>query len=492
MEREIKEIWTDEHGRNFIRSDKAVSEVLGSALILGITVLAVSIILLYGLPNIQKLQNMATVKNVEQSFTVLDSHASRASIGGSPIQTVDMNLDGGSLAVMPNGTGKESYMVISSDNNTFKIVQQMGKLRYRLDDRVVSYEGGGVWSQYPSGSTMLSPPEFHYNGQTLTLPIANISGDDSQGGKGVATISFKKNKMNILYPVGGDKTNPLNYNQSGKILIDITSDYYDAWADYARSLLYARVIDTNKTTRTVHVELSVVPNGFGGATPVTNPVKMRGLPRNENPLKNFSLKVYPHPKSNGGLYPFNWDIRAKSGNKMLIFYIKMNPPNPAELTVGYQDYNVEPSLGETWGTSYYSLQTDSVGEYVEINLLDKNVSLTYSGMTVGSTNSMSDPQNCKSPTGTAKITGANDPALSWGGITINTTVNNNKSLYNITEHYISKIAQEGGASFYQCSPNNGNQHEPDVPPSVLVLNYDVTGDITYLYISDNRVNVDID
>lgn len=492
MESKIKGIWTDEYGNSIIRSDRAVSEVVGSVLILSITVLAVTTILLYGVPNIQKLQNMAVVKNVEQTFTILDSHASRTSIGGSPIQTIDMNLDGGSLVVMPNGTGKESYMIISNDNNTFKIVQPMGKLRYRLEDRDISYEGGGVWSQYPSGATMLSPPEFHYNGQTLTLPIANIRGNASQGGKGVVTISFRKDSMNILYPVGGNKSNPLSYNQSGKILVDITSDYYDAWADYIRSLLYARVIDTNRTTRTVHVELSVVPKGFGGPNPITNPIKMRGLPRNDDPLKNFSFRVYPHPKSNGGLYPFNWDIRAKSGNKMLIFYIKMNPPNPAELIVGYQDYSVEPSLGETWGTTYYPLQTDDAGgKYIEINLLDKNVSLLYSNMTVGSTNSMSDPQNCRSPSGTAKITGVNDPALSWDGVFINTTVNNDKSLYNITEHYTSMVAQEGGAIFYQCSPNNGNQHEPDVPPSTLILDYDVTGDITYLYVSDNSVDVDI-
>lgn len=492
--------WQDEH-RHFIKSDRAVSEVVGNVLMLGITVLAVSTILLYGVPSIQRLEETATIKNVEQIYTILDSRASSSILGNSPIQTTDMDLGGGSLSVIPNGTGnsgninRESYMVVQSDNGTFNIVVPMGKLAYRLSDRVVAYEGGGVWSQYPSGSVMLSPPEFNYNGQTLTLPTINISGSDSQGGKGTVRISTKKNlanPMTTLYPTGGNKTNPLDYNVTGKIYLSVTSDYYDAWADYIHSQLYARIIEKNATTRTSKVELRVVPNTLGGDTLLTNPINMRGIPVRDNALKNFSLRIYPSIKNNNNLYPIDWDIRAKSGSKTLILYIKMTQ-DPAELKVGYQDSAIE-SSGETWGSAFYHLQTDGTGrQYIDINLLDKNMNLTYSNLIVGADNGKSNSQYCRTPTDTFKINGANDPALSWDGTLINTTTNNGQYLYNITGHYISKMAQEGGIVFYQCNPAADNgKHGADTPPSSLLLDYDAEGDITYLYITDNHMNVEID
>jgi len=51
------------------------------------------------------------------------------------------------------------------------------------------------WSKYAEGSVMLSPPEFNFNGVTITLPVANISGKSSISGKGTASLRLEKNPI---------------------------------------------------------------------------------------------------------------------------------------------------------------------------------------------------------------------------------------------------------------------------------------------------------
>lgn len=487
---------------DFIESEGAASEAVGHMIILVITVISVSTILLYGVPNIQKMEEIATVDNAEYAYEVLNLRAGTIGMGSPVSRTVSMNLGGGVLSVIPNDTNnggainKESYVVIQDDNNSFKIVAPMGKVTYSLGDRVIAYEGGGLWSKYPSGSVMLSAPEFSYNRMTLTLPMINISGNSSIGGKGIVTMYIDKDPIDhitILYPTGKqNKTNPVDYIKSGIIYVNITSDYYDAWADYFQKKLKGRVVERDEKSHTARVRFGVAAGNLGGRIPLTNPIMMRGVPMYDNPLKNFSLRIYPYVKNNGNLAPFDWDFRAQSGNKTLIFDIKMNPPNPAELTIGYQDATIE-SSGETWGKVFYNTLVDDTGRrYIDIDLLDKNVNLPYTNLTVGSTNAMNNPQYCRSPVNTGKIVGINDPASSWDNVLINTTTNNIQPLYNITEHYVEEMAQESGTIFYQCAPNSGGSHDPDVPPSTMVLDYYGSGgDITYLHMSDHRLDVDI-
>lgn len=461
---------SNEHKDNFLESERAATETIGNVLMLSITVMAVSSILLYSVPYIQKLNDMAIVKNIEIDYALLDYRISRLALGAGSHNVMNMELGGGSLSTLSNSPDMESYMSIKSSNNTFNVVIPMGKLEYRLGDRVVAYEGGGVWSKYPDGSVMLSPPEFHYNGYTLTLPVVSITGNDSVGGKGLSKIYVKKDSISVLYPTENDN-NPLDYNMSGKVYVNITSDYYDAWADYAKSLLYTKIYKYPES-RTTSIELRVVPDGFGNKMSIEDPIKLRGLPEDVEPLKNFSFRFY----SFNNFQEFDWDMRAKLGDKKLIFHIFKNT-----LRVGYQEGNKD---GETWGVITYAIQSDELGQYIDVDLLDNNTYLTYSNQNVGSNNA----KGCQ-PFGT-KISGISNPDYSWNDIIINTdNTNKTQSIYNITQHYISMMDSDTDFPvLWQCSP--AGKHDPEIP-STMVIDYEVIGDITYLYVSANRADMQI-
>lgn len=450
-------------------SERADSEVIGHVIILSITILGISMLTIFGVPAIYSLQDMANAKNAEQAFTVLDSRASRVTLGDSPLQITNINLGGGTLTVEPNSTGNPSYIVINS--SSFNIILPMGKIKYALGDRIVAYEGGGVWAQYPGGgSIMLSPPEIHYNGVTLTLPVINISGNASVGGKGTATVSLKKIPPIIQFPHPDmvNRTNPVNVT-AGKVYVNITSNYYLAWADYAESLGYTEVT-TNSTRHNANIELTIVPSTLGESTYISNTIIFRGLNTSDDtPLENFSFKLYSSNFNN-----FDWDIRAKSasGNKTLIFYFKKDD----EFKIGYKEGSLP---GETWDGDGLFVAT---GNYRDVDLLNKSINLTYNDENdVGATSS------CTPISG--KISGIAYQDYSWDNlyITESDTTNKTQSIYNITQHYIQKMAQDGDFSFNQCATGGGG---PGGSSSILI-DYNAIGALTYLHITENRADVGI-
>jgi hypothetical protein len=72
---------------------------------------------------------------------------------------------------------------------------------------------------------MVSPPEFNYRGNTLTLPIISISNSGNVNGE--AVINHKSSDK--IYPATGVGSNPLSQQ---KIHIEVTSQFYRGWGSY--------------------------------------------------------------------------------------------------------------------------------------------------------------------------------------------------------------------------------------------------------------------
>ncbi len=362
----------------FLCSEEAGAEGMGQMLMIGITVIGVSMLSLLALPSINSIEEIISVQSVEQTFSQLDAEANQAILGELETMITDFNLGGGTLNVESGG---ESYITIKNENENNVIKIPMGKVTYRSGNRIVSYEGGGVWSKEASGETrMLSSPNFYFNGVSLTLPVISLNGEGSAGGKGTASLILRKNSTVVLYPDASipNRTNPLTGSGT---YVNVTSDFYDAWAGYARSIGYTAVT-TNMTSRTASIRLSSMPATPGGNTHITNPITLRGLDsKSPEPVNNFSFRLVPYGKS------FDWDIHAYSGMKRLIYHVKgeAKPDAPIDINVGYQDdgagYN---KPAETWeGYSKLRMQGQGDNLYLDLDLLVPDVKLAYNGINVG-------------------------------------------------------------------------------------------------------------
>jgi hypothetical protein len=249
--------------KRFEHSEDAVSEVVGYTLLLGIIVLAIGIISFTALPIIQDSKEQAYLKNVEQGFTVLDSRASLTSLGKQPTQIVQMYTQAGSITVDDTSF---SHITITFTNGTTRLVvynESLGTIQYQLGDNKIAYEGGGVFRKYPGEGdpVLITPPEFHYNGETLTLPIIKINSNQSVGGTGVVTLRLVSDQTPyVVFPNPDHNPEFINPLLLGKqVNVIIKSDYYKTWAEYIEERTDAWAT-TNDDTKETTVTLNIKPN----------------------------------------------------------------------------------------------------------------------------------------------------------------------------------------------------------------------------------------
>ncbi len=480
--------------KNLLRSEKAVSAVVGVMIILALTITSTSVILLYSAPSMKNMQDMANAQRAEQAFTVFDSRTSKVALGESPSQTTSFSIMDGSVNVNgDNSSYENSQMVVictqldnsqwhtdfrnnryiwnswagyESRPNITVFNASMGSITYDQGERIIGYEGGGVWSKYPTGkAVMISPPEFHYNGETLTLPIMKIEGNEVFSGRSDVAVTVSSDNMPVvLYPddaVNTKRVNPLN---SDKVLIYIKSEFYTAWAEYADSLTYASA-ETDDANQTAIVELEVMPEmGKGQLKQV---FKIGALNQSNNaPMYNFIFNL--EAKSNQGLNPSNYQITASSGTKTLTYTLaKKGGANQLVIGLIYKDTATGGGT-ETWqGTAVFPVSGTKADQSADVDLLSTSLNMKY-----GDTNDFS--WNETSPV----------------SIPPNITISNGDetSLYNLTQHYMKLLTIDGSVMFNIHSP--GNSDPVDYSESTLTLLYDgMPGSITYLHVSRNDLAV---
>jgi hypothetical protein len=344
----------------------------------------------------------------------------------------------------------------------------MGSVIYRKDDRVVGYEGGGVWSKYPTGkAVMISPPEFNYNGETLTLPVMCIKGNTSISGETDVGMTVSSNNMpTVLYPDPVKDSRMINPLKSDKVLIYIKSDFYNAWADYANTLAYTSAT-VDEANNTAVVELEVMPPM--GKSTLTNNFKVGSLNVSKSsPMHNFSFDF--GARASQGLNPTNYQISATSGTKTLTYSLaKKGGANQLQLTVTYQD-TAAASYTEEWdGINVFPITGSKQDQQAIVNLLDKNFIMEYdeaNDFSWNDTSSISLPPN------------------------INFHSGDQTSLYNITQHYMKLITMDGSVKFSLNSP--GKSDPVDYDESSLTLYYEgMPGAITYLHVTRNDLSTSL-
>ena len=230
--------------RKFLRSESAVSEVIGFILIFSIVMLAISAIYAVGYPTIQSSKENAQFQNMEQSFMVLQSNINTVAFGQAPVRTLKTSLGGGSLTV----NSSEGHITVKNGAEWYS--GTIGAIEYEKNGRSIAYEGGGVWEKYPAGAAIkVSEPRIFVHGdigdRTVSVSIINISsekGISSVGGEGAASVTVRSETS----------TYPLNITSlpgGGNVTITVKSDYADAWRRY----FYGTIDDPSMGKVEMHV-----------------------------------------------------------------------------------------------------------------------------------------------------------------------------------------------------------------------------------------------
>ncbi|CAG0949625.1 hypothetical protein METP3_00129 [Methanosarcinales archaeon] len=233
-----------------IRSEKAVSEVIGMVLILGIMILVIGIIMLAAVPMIESGKERARMDVAANSFLSMQNDIEEVVRGPiwitdpstetninrlGPSRETQFELMGGTLNVLPNSTNisEKSKTLNITTNKNFTIIIPPSSITYRADQERIVYENGAVFRLYASGMPiMVSNPlisiyQIDNNNITISIHAISLNGTlSSVGGDGKAWIETRLVKYNESIPPNSTIPNANN------IFINITSAYPDAWESF--------------------------------------------------------------------------------------------------------------------------------------------------------------------------------------------------------------------------------------------------------------------
>jgi hypothetical protein len=243
--------------KSFFTSESAVSESIGYILISGIMVAAIGIILIIGYPALQNWIGDGHMQNMERGFVVLGNNIDRIMSQDAQMQSVELNLNGGSIMTTDTGTFDISYKYLNTTTNIVETKSEnwdMTNIIYNYHgNRHIGYEFGGVVENMGSDGYVLSEPNFVV-GDPFIIPITNIyGGSNAIGGDGVAKITIYGRRAAI--------NTTSNVHQ---IDVSVKSDYYKAWESYLKQLgMTTSVDDSLKVARGSYNAVSALkPNGI--------------------------------------------------------------------------------------------------------------------------------------------------------------------------------------------------------------------------------------
>ncbi len=454
----------DYHKIKIISSEDAVSETIGYSLILGIVIIAVGILVVIAFPIQSEIQNTAFIESQIQSLTMLDSRISSVALGTTPSQLTRINLNGGVMNVR-NDT--DNYLKVRVSNDTdYNITVfngSLGLIEYKLGDERLVFENGGMFRIYPNGeSVMLSPPEFYFNGETLTFPVIRIANSASAGGKGTISVRASSGEdLNIIYP---NLSSSLLFNPiyGKQIMIRLKSDNYKAWARYIQERTEA-IPGTDDINKEVVVTFNSKPSEKPAELKV--PIELFGIDTtNSTPLTQFYFNLSNVTSS------YNMVLRAPSAISpdLVIELQKSGGLGPAGMTI-FISYN-KGGYNETWTTDTIGIINANV---TSINMLNSSAFATYE---------------------------SNDPSGTWINETspYNQTFNKTVSghgpvpLDKLLQHYITLVSNSGTFALYPGT-KPGDPAYPsgfNATGSTYALTYVIKPpNINYLHIVNHAVNI---
>lgn len=494
---------------NYYDQDLAVSEVVGTILLLGIVSVALVIIVLIGYNVINNVQSESKINAMEQAFTVADTKISKARFSTSIFQEIPLVLRDGTLNV--NDSWDDSHILIYDFNNTTKKTNiiynsTLGTIRSVFDQGEVGYQDGGVWRlDNKNGSIMISPPDFDYNGVTLTLPIMIFKGIDSLAASGNREVAICVNSTDsrMIYP-NSTFGNPIPSDHF--LNITIKSRYYRAWADYINTRTRAHVI-IDPINQTANVSLRAgSPLQTGPAWSGFNTI---GLDTSyDTPIDQFNIHLVPPNKGND--YRGSFFTEVPSGQELRIYVDRTKAGDGkyyATICIVYYDpLNV---TTEIWYSKFSHFRMDK--DPIDLNMLDHSEILTYvqpsdvdnfddevkKSYPDSSINSASWGLNMSSPWNPWYTPGSwdVDPLKSdYDYPFTDVTFGSQKSLYDLTQHYLwlmSYLAEQQGISpVYTTNHDNKPQWKYD-SSSWINISYKSSVDIKYLYLTECTLNTSL-
>ncbi|MFC6721210.1 DUF7289 family protein [Halobacteriaceae archaeon SHR40] len=242
------------------------SETVGFVLLFGMVLVTAGILVSFGAAAVSESEESLSADRAEKVMTQMDSEISMVALGRTDSQEIDFDrvpeeqftIDEESGVINISTVGKTPEVIMHDTN--------LGAVKFERGNSVVAYQGGGVWRSDGEGSGMISPPEFNYRDQTLTLPLVTVTGEHSLGGGAVVK---KAGPSTSYFPNTARSSNFSNPLEDEIVRVKIQSEFHDGWTRYFETRTEGAV-EHFPSNQTVAVNLTAAAvQGFNNAAATT-------------------------------------------------------------------------------------------------------------------------------------------------------------------------------------------------------------------------------
>ncbi|WP_411963071.1 hypothetical protein [Haloferax sp. YSMS24] len=484
-----------------VRDRSGQASPLAVVLLLGITVLGVTSVVTLGGAALDDTKQASNAARAEHSMTLFDSKVAITALGDSQSQAVELSGSQSGEYLVRDDTTR--IVITHKDYDGYGTSQELynqtlGSVEYNTGDVTIAYEGGGVWRTQDNGTSMVSPPEFHYRDKTLTLPVIQVSGDDGTARSPTVDI-LEQQQARRVYPNStstyvNNSESYANPVENGTVEVTIYSPHYRGWAQFFEERTEGNM-SMDHTNESVSVELEAI-GGVIGEFRMPNEggsIEVRGMNdahnvssytlnlTADNHFENMHWSMYNDGTTEDLEFHIYADGKCKSGNFTGDIDISIYYSNSSGSYQGWQNSNIDPDDADSM--AQVDCTTDPAT--MSINFTHDGTNMTYGAIEMGgSDNKWYFGPEIKENNANASANFTHDADRVDPYET-----DDNESLKVVTNHYMSTLSPRFELTVTDGPGGSERVNEQASGGNLDYTQADGSKYITFLHITENRVEV---
>jgi len=200
--------------------DRAVSEVLGYALIFSIILVSIGIVSVGGLSALQETRDAEQLDNAERAMSVLADNTEDIYARDAPSRATELSVGSASLSLGENVTVNAT---VHAGGTRTTHSYTLRPVVFRSGTTRIVYEGGAIFRDQPDGGSILRDPPFVFTGAPRQQLVVVQTAGPSQSVAGSAVLArMKATQRDVAF----------EDNTSSPAFLNITSPRAELWERY--------------------------------------------------------------------------------------------------------------------------------------------------------------------------------------------------------------------------------------------------------------------
>jgi len=208
-------------GNGSLDRERAVSELVGFAVVFGVVILSISLVYTFGIGALTEVQGGEAVDNAGRAFDIVADNMADIHRNGAPGRSTELEFESGELTT----TGRVTVTVDS--NKTASQSFAATPISYTRGEEGLHYATGAVLRTNRDSAAMVNDPPFRFSDERAVISFVETKpvGNTTSIGGGTVRVEGRWGGTNVA----------VNDTRGGEFNVSVTSPRHEAWRRYFES-----------------------------------------------------------------------------------------------------------------------------------------------------------------------------------------------------------------------------------------------------------------